>query len=575
MPGLEPPGQPLDSLSPSSHPNCRKQRSELFLPRSSSSILQPRGWAGGFPIRDVGSETPPPGYLLKEVDSPARQNHERLGPLTVLLPPVALGCYCYPQEEEEIKAAEKIRTTTHRERPAMGYAVRVGKYQVGRTIGEGTFAKVKVAVDTETGQSVAIKILDKKMVLENRLMQQVKREISAMKLLHHPNIVRIYEVIATKTKIYIVMEYVSGGQLSDKMSYLRMLSEKEARKYFQQLIDAVEYCHSRGIYHRDLKPENLLIDNKGNLKVSDFGLSALRKPGDMLSTACGSPSYVAPEVIVHKKYEGAAADVWSCGVVLFELLAGYLPFEDRNTTNLYRKISRADYKCPDWFTANQKRLISRLLEPMPRRRVKVAEILEDEWFRIGYEPAIASQNEDTANLSDAFDSIGKLTEATKTKSPSFINAFQLIAMSNDLDLSGLFEEQDYEEQKTKLCSKHSITETIKKIEVAAKDASLSIERMNSSKVKLQSPKKLTRSISQITVSAEVFSKWMVSITCLIRSHSSRFFSDQTDHGKMQVIEVTPTHCMIEMSRSAGEIRVYKEFCKSLSSILKGKSGSST
>uniref|UniRef100_A0A1D1Z9P0 non-specific serine/threonine protein kinase n=1 Tax=Anthurium amnicola TaxID=1678845 RepID=A0A1D1Z9P0_9ARAE len=425
----------------------------------------------------------------------------------------------------------------------MGYGVCVGKYQVGRTIGEGTFAKVKVAVNTDTGQNVAIKILDKKMVLENKLMQQVKREISAMKLLHHPNIVRIYEVIATKTKIYIVMEYVSGGQLSDKMSYLRMLSEKEARKFFQQLIDAVDYCHSRGIYHRDLKPENLLIDSKGNLKVSDFGLSALRKPGDMLSTACGSPSYVAPEVIIHKKYEGAAADVWSCGVVLFELLAGFLPFEDRNTTNLYRKISRAQYTCPEWFTTGQRKLISRLLQPMPRRRVKVSEILEDEWFRVDYEPATGIPNEEVANLDDvyeAFDSIGgKLTEATKAKSPSFINAFQLIAMSNDLDLSGLFEEQ-----KTKLCSIHSITETIEKIEVAAKDVSLSVERTNSSKVKLHPPKKLTRSISHIAVSAEV-------------------------------IEVTPTHCMIEISKSAGEIRVYKEFCKSLSSILKGKSGSST
>ncbi|CAA7407366.1 unnamed protein product [Spirodela intermedia] len=421
----------------------------------------------------------------------------------------------------------------------MGYGVSLGKYQVGKTIGEGTFAKVKVASNTETGESVAVKILDKKMVLENKLMQQVKREISAMKLLNHPNIVRIYEVIATKSKIYIVMEYVSGGQLSDKMSYPSIVSEKEARKYFQQLIDAVDCCHSRGIYHRDLKPENLLIDSMGNLKVSDFGLSVLRKPGDMLSTACGSPSYVAPEVIFHNKYDGAAADIWSCGVILFELLSGFLPFEDKNTSNLYKKISGAEFICPEWFSASQRKLISRLLEPKPRRRAKVAEILEDGWFRIDYEPAAAITNEEKANLEDVyrtFDRIGtlKTEETRKIQSPSFINAFQLIAMSNHLDLSGLFEEQ-----KTKLGSRHSMTETIEKIEVAAKDASLSVERTNSSKVKLHAPQKLTRSISQIIVSAEV-------------------------------IEVTPTHCMIEISRSSstGEIRSYKEFCRSLSSILK-------
>ncbi|CAA6662300.1 unnamed protein product [Spirodela intermedia] len=391
----------------------------------------------------------------------------------------------------------------------MGYGVRVGRYQVGKTIGEGTFAKVKMAVDTENGKSVAIKVLDKKMVVENRLMQQVKREISAMKLLHHPNIVRIHEVIATKTKIYIVMEYVSGGS-----SRRRCMSEKEARRYFQQLIDAVDYCHARGIYHRDLKPENLLIDSKGNLKVSDFGLSALRKPGDMLSTACGSPSYVAPEVIIHKKYEGAAADIWSCGVILFELLAGFLPL---------RTIAKAEYKCPEWFAATHRKLLSRILEPMPRRRAKVAEILEDEWFRVGYEPAAGILSETTAGLENIYEPLdgGKPAEATKTRSPSFINAFQLIAMSNDLDLSGLFEEQDDEQQKTKLCSKHPVSETIEKIQVAAMDASLSVERMNGSKV----------------------------------------------------IEVTPTHCMIEISRSAGEIRVYKEFCKSLSEKLETSAGS--
>ncbi|KAF5183853.1 Cbl-interacting protein kinase [Thalictrum thalictroides] len=250
----------------------------------------------------------------------------------------------------------------------MGVSTSIGKYQLCTTIGEGTFAKVKLAINTETYQKVAIKIIDKQMIMENNLMEQVKREIRTMKLLRHPNIVDIHEVIGTKTKIYIVMEYVPGGRLLDKLAYLKRLSEEEARQYFQQLIEAVDYCHCRNVYHRDLKPENLLVDGRGNLKVSDFGLSAMRKPGDLLYTSCGSPSYIAPEIIALERYDGAAADVWSCGIILFELLAGYLPFSDCNLWNLYKK--------------------------------------------------------------------GKATEVEKSRCPNFINAFQLIAMSYDLDLSG-------------------------------------------------------------------------------------------------------------------------------------------
>ncbi|KAK9275046.1 hypothetical protein L1049_022385 [Liquidambar formosana] len=428
----------------------------------------------------------------------------------------------------------------------MGFANNVGKYRLGRTIGEGTSAKVKLAVDSINGQYVAIKIIDKHMVVENNLMYQVQREIRTMKLLHHPNIVRIHEVIGTKTKIYIVMEYVSGGQLSDKMSYVKRLSEWEARKLFQQLIDAVDYCHGRGVYHRDLKPENLLLDSKGSLKVSDFGLSAMQKPGNMLSTACGSPSYVAPELLANKGYDGAAADIWSCGVILFELLAGYLPFDDRNLMNLYKKISRAEYTCPEWFTESQKKLISRILDSNPARRMTMAEIIEDDWFQTNYEPTCGFESDEKINLDDvqaAFDSIEENATETKIpKSPSFINAFQLIAMSHDLDLSGLFKEQDDDKQRIRLGSKNTINETIKKIEAAAKDVSLSVERMNNFKMKMHPTQKMTRcSRSYFNLSAEV-------------------------------IEVAPTDCVVEISKSAGELGVYKEFCKSLSSLLTEKSG---
>ncbi|CAN6552229.1 unnamed protein product [Malus baccata var. baccata] len=327
----------------------------------------------------------------------------------------------------------------------MGFASNVGKYQLGRTIGEGTFAKVKLALDSTNGKYVAIKILDKHMVMQTNLKNQVQREIRTMKLLNHSNIVRIHEVIGTKTKIYIVMEHVSGGQLADKMLYAKRFSEGEARKLFQQLIDAMDYCHNRGVYHRDLKPENLLLASNGTLKMSDFGLSALRKPGDLLSTKCGSPSYVAPELILSKVYDGAAADVWSSGVILFELLAGHLPFDESSLMSLYKKISRAEYTFPQWFTEDQKKLISRILDPNPRTRITIPEIIENEWFQQDYVPTYGNDSDEKIYLDDvnaAFDSIEENVAETKIpKSSSFINAFQLIAMSNDLDLSGLFEEQ--------------------------------------------------------------------------------------------------------------------------------------
>ncbi|TKW37687.1 hypothetical protein SEVIR_1G064500v4 [Setaria viridis] len=418
----------------------------------------------------------------------------------------------------------------------------VGKYRFGRAVGEGTFAKFRLAADVETGGTVAVKVIDRETVLRNNLMHQVKMEIRAMKLLNHPNIVRIHEVIATKTKICLVMEYVSGGQLSDKLSCLKRLDEREANKYFYQLIDAVDYCHRRGVYHRDLKPENLLLDTRGNLKVSDFGLSALTKPGQLLSTSCGSPCYIAPEVILHKSYDGAAADVWSCGVILFELLAGYLPFQDRSLTSLYRRISRAQFTFPGWFTPLQKKLILRILEPSPIRRAKISDIFDDKWFQGDYNPSRTDDDNDGSSDLEEVSTDSESSHASEVREAAelnpepgrFINAFQLIATCCDLDLSGLFQEQ-----KTKFGSSHTLQETLEKIRVAAQDVSLSMWRLDSSMVKLQDSRLLERSIPDLTLLAEV-------------------------------IEVTPVHCIVEVSKSTGDLRAYREFCRSLSSLLNGE-----
>ncbi|XP_048330846.2 CBL-interacting serine/threonine-protein kinase 23 isoform X4 [Ziziphus jujuba] len=299
-----------------------------------------------------------------------------------------------------------------------GSRTRVGKYELGRTLGEGNFAKVKFARNVETNDNVAIKILDKDKLLKHKMIGQIKREISTMKLIRHPNVIRMYEVMASKTKIYIVLEFVTGGELFDKIASKGRLKEDEARKYFQQLICAVDYCHSRGVCHRDLKPENLLLDANGTLKVSDFGLSALpqqvREDG-LLHTTCGTPNYVAPEVINNKGYDGAKADLWSCGVILFVLMAGYLPFEESNLMALYKKIFKADFTCPPWFSTSAKKLIKRILDPNPETRITIAEVIENEWFKKGYKPPRFEQTDINLDDVDAIfnESVGLVKRETR------------------------------------------------------------------------------------------------------------------------------------------------------------------
>ncbi|CAM6082117.1 unnamed protein product [Calypogeia fissa] len=418
---------------------------------------------------------------------------------------------------------------------------RVGKYELGRTLGEGTFAKVKFAKNLETGESVAIKVLDKEKILKHKMVEQIKREISTMKLVKHPNIVQLLEVLASKTKIYIVLEFVTGGELFDKIVHQGRLKEDEARKYFQQLINAVDYCHSRGVYHRDLKPENLLLDVSGNLKISDFGLSALpqqfREDG-LLHTTCGTPNYVAPEVINDKGYKGATADLWSCGVILFVLMAGYLPFDESNLMTLYKKIYRADFTCPSWFSSGARKLILRILDPNPRSRITVPQILENEWFKKGYQRAKFKEEEDTdlADVDAVFnDSTEHLVQEKKETKPIMMNAFELISLSRGLNLSGLFEEQpEMVKRETRFTSKHSAKEIVTKIEEAAKPLGFNVQKRDY-KMKLQGDKQGRK--GHLSVATEVF-------------------------------EVAPSLFMVELRKAGGDTLEYHKFYKKLSHGLK-------
>ncbi|KAL6518720.1 CBL-interacting serine/threonine-protein kinase 3 [Orobanche hederae] len=345
---------------------------------------------------------------------------------------------------------------------------RIGKYEIGRTIGEGTFAKVKFARNSENGQPVAIKILDKDKVLKHKMAEQIRREIATMKLIKHPNVVQLHEVMASKTKIFIVLEFITGGELFDKIVNIGRMKEDEARKYFQQLINAVDYCHSRGVFHRDLKPENLLLDAAGNLKVSDFGLSALSqqvRDDGLLHTACGTPNYVAPEVLNDRGYDGAPADLWSCGVILFVLLA----------------ISSAEFTCPPWLSFGAMKLITRILDPNPLKRITVPEILADEWFKKGYRPPIFDEKEDT-NLDDV-EAVFKDSEEyhvteRKEEQPAAMNAFELISMSKGLNLGNLFGVEQGYKKEARFTSKYPANEIINKIEQAAKPLGFGVQKKN-------------------------------------------------------------------------------------------------
>ncbi|XP_027329403.1 CBL-interacting serine/threonine-protein kinase 11-like [Abrus precatorius] len=350
-----------------------------------------------------------------------------------------------------------------------------GKYEVGRLLGCGAFAKVYHARNIETGQSVAVKVISKKKIAASGLVSNVKREISIMSRLHHPNIVRLYEVLATKTKIYFVLEFVKGGELFGKIAKGRF-SEDLARRYFHQLISAVAYCHARGVFHRDLKPENLLLDEHGNLKVSDFGLSAVKEQihvDGLLHTLCGTPAYVAPEILAKKGYDGAKVDVWSCGVILFVLVAGYLPFNDPNLMVMYRKIYKGEFRCPRWFSIELRRFLARLLDTNPDKRITVDEILKDIWFKKGYKEVRV--HEEVKNVDSGGSGGDKVKE---------LNAFDIISFSSGLNLSGLFDSSCGGEGE-RILLRESPEEVVEKVVTAAKAEGLAVRTRKECGVELE------------------------------------------------------------------------------------------
>ncbi|XP_036406182.1 MAP/microtubule affinity-regulating kinase 3-like isoform X8 [Megalops cyprinoides] len=260
----------------------------------------------------------------------------------------------------------------------------IGNYRLLKTIGKGNFAKVKLARHILTGREVAIKIIDKTQ-LNPTSLQKLFREVRIMKILNHPNIVKLFEVIETEKTLYLVMEYASGGEVFDYLVAHGRMKEKEARAKFRQIVSAVQYCHQKHIVHRDLKAENLLLDADMNIKIADFGFSNEFTLGSKLDTFCGSPPYAAPELFQGKKYNGPEVDVWSLGVILYTLVSGSLPFDGQNLKELRERVLRGKYRIPFYMSTDCENLLKRFLVLNPTKRGTLEQIMKDRWINAGCE----------------------------------------------------------------------------------------------------------------------------------------------------------------------------------------------
>lgn len=271
--------------------------------------------------------------------------------------------------------AEKVQQTSQQP------IVKIGHYTLGQTLGVGTFGKVKIGEHQLAKYKVAVKILNRQKIKSLDVVGKIRREIQNLKLFRHPHIIKLYQVISTPTDIFMIMEYVSGGELFDYIVKHGKLKEYEARRFFQQIISGVDYCHRHMIVHRDLKPENLLLDHNLHVKIADFGLSNMMMDGEFLRTSCGSPNYAAPEVISGKLYAGPEVDIWSCGVILYALLCGTLPFDDEHVPTLFRKIKSGVFPIPEYLNKTVVSMLCHMLQVDPMKRATIEDIKKHEWFQ--------------------------------------------------------------------------------------------------------------------------------------------------------------------------------------------------
>ena len=254
-------------------------------------------------------------------------------------------------------------------------------YSIKQTLGKGAYATVRLAQHNESGRKAAIKTYDKYQIIDPQKKSNMLREIEILKKLDHPHIVKLHETIDSPKHFHLVMEYVPGVSL---YSYLKSkpnhcLEEAESKRIFRQILSAIEYCHGRNIAHRDIKLDNILLDQKNNVKIIDFGFSTMNSQDEKSRVFCGTPSYMAPEIVGRKDYYGIQADIWALGILLYAMLIGKMPFKAYNDKELYRRIEKGMFTLPNTFQDNLKGIIVKMLELNPRKRPSAKILIEDEW----------------------------------------------------------------------------------------------------------------------------------------------------------------------------------------------------
>lgn len=264
-----------------------------------------------------------------------------------------------------------------------------GLYDMEDTIGRGHFAVVKLARHVFTGEKVAVKVIDKTK-LDEVSKAHLFQEVRCMKLVQHPNVVRLYEVIDTQTKLYLILELGDGGDMYDYiMKHNKGLDETVARRYFKQIVEAVSYCHDLHVVHRDLKPENVVFFEKlGIVKVTDFGFSNQFKPGSNLETSCGSLAYSAPEILLGDSYDAPAVDVWSLGVLLYMLVCGNPPFHEASDSETLTMIFDCKYQIPPQLSKECNDLITKMLQKDPADRMSLDDIVNHPWLKSDDSPSL-------------------------------------------------------------------------------------------------------------------------------------------------------------------------------------------
>ncbi|XP_055696921.1 serine-rich adhesin for platelets isoform X3 [Phlebotomus papatasi] len=293
------------------------------------------------------------------------------------------------------------------------------RFDIIKKLGQGTYGKVQLGINKETSQEVAIKTIKKCKIETEADLIRIRREVQIMSSVQHPNIIHIYEVFENREKMVLVMEFAAGGELYDYLSERKVLSEEEARRVFRQIATAVYYCHKHKICHRDLKLENILLDENGNAKIADFGLSNVFDEQRLLATFCGSPLYASPEIVKGTPYQGPEVDCWSLGVLLYTLVYGAMPFDGSNFKRLVKQISQGDYYEPK-KPSPASPLIREMLTVCPQRRATIEQICNHWWVNEGYQESCLDLAEELANQTPV------RLDVLLSLAPSSVTADQLV-----------------------------------------------------------------------------------------------------------------------------------------------------